>query len=50
MTIELEAQVIKEEEQKLASGLLAQVIGSDGELDGEDVVPGFKLAVNKLFG
>jgi Uma2 family endonuclease len=31
------------------AGLIPQVIGSDGELDGADIIPGFKLAVSKLF-
>ena len=34
---------------RLATGLVPQVIGPNKELDGEDVVPGFKLKVNELF-
>ena len=33
----------------LADGPVGQIIGIDGELDGETVIPGFRLAVNKLF-
>ncbi len=32
-----------------ATDLTPQVIGLQGELDGENVIPGFKLLVNKLF-
>jgi Uma2 family endonuclease len=34
---------------RLVNGLLPQVIGIAGELDGEDVLPGFKLPVRTLF-
>ena len=34
---------------RLATGLLPQVIGETGELDGEDVLPGFKLKVSDIF-
>lgn len=34
---------------RLATGLVPQVIGINGELDGEDVIPGFKLGVSLLF-
>jgi Uma2 family endonuclease len=33
----------------LANGMVPQIIGGGGELDGEDVLPGFKLAVKALF-
>lgn len=33
----------------LANGLVPQIISVIGELDGEDVLPGFKLAVKVLF-
>ena len=34
---------------KLATGLIPQIIGPEGELDGAEVIPGFKLAVKALF-
>ena len=34
---------------RLAKGLLAQELGTADELDGEDVLPGFKLEVGKIF-
>ncbi len=34
---------------RLSSGLIAQKLGGADELDGENVIPGFKLAVNALF-
>ncbi len=34
---------------RLSSGLTSHVIGLEGELDGEDVLPGFKMPVKALF-
>ncbi len=34
---------------RLATGLISQTIGVNDELDGEDVIPGFKLLVKPLF-
>lgn len=34
---------------RLKTGLIHEVVGPDEELDGEDVIQGFKLSVNKLF-
>lgn len=34
---------------RLVNGLAPQIVDSKGDLDGEDVISGFKLAVSKLF-
>ncbi len=34
---------------RLATGLMPELIGIDGELSGEDILPGFKLAVTEIF-
>ncbi len=34
---------------RLATGYIPQIVSLNGELDGEDVIPGFKLAVKSLF-
>ncbi len=39
----------KVEIYRLNTGLIGQAVGPDAELDGEDVLPGFKLAVRALF-
>jgi len=39
----------KEGEGKMASGLHAGIGGLEDELNGENILPGFKLLVSKLF-
>ncbi len=39
----------KVEVYRPATGLIEQVIGPEGELDGKDVLPGFKLPVRAIF-
>ena len=39
----------KVEIYRLATGLIEEVVSSNGELHGEEVLPGFKLAVKALF-
>ena len=34
---------------RLANGLVAQAIGLSGELEGEDVIPGFTLKISDIF-
>lgn len=39
----------KVEVYRQATGLIQQVVGMDSELDGADIIPGFKLSVASLF-